>query len=329
MISETLTTALENGTVSMDGMTNTPGTNYTTVLVLRELESHAVFTTNGQDADIASLSVVGEESSIEYSPGLLFMRKQTGSDRRMGKAIQRELLEYDQPDSMEVNDMNPQSVESALYGSAASGDDDVDIGVTSRVMYDTAFSVRDASACIDEKFQNAPGEGYAKGSRSTIREPDFFEPGTLFPCAITLRDATPAEVAFVIAITKRNKRYGAATTRLGRVKNHILGVYIGSEEGPSNRELTASVITSFAADDERTLSDVVQAPALDVSQACDYVKDAYKTACENGIEQQSVDQEAVDELLSLTADDVLQSVLEAQQPRSEAFIDDAIDTDGN
>jgi len=91
-----------------------------------------VFTTNGQDADIASLSVVGDDSSIEYSPGLMFMRKQTGSDRRMGKAIQRELLKYDRPDSMEVNDMNPKSVESALYGSAASGDDDVDIGVTSR-----------------------------------------------------------------------------------------------------------------------------------------------------------------------------------------------------
>ena len=329
MISDTLTAALEDGTVSMDEMTNTPGTNYTTILVLRELESHAVFTTNGQDADIASLSIVGDDSSIEYSPGLMFMRKQTGSDRRMGKAIQRELLEYDRPDSMEVNDMNPQSVESALYGSAASGDDDVDIGVTSRVMYDTAFTVRDASACIDEKFQNAPGEGYAKGSRSTIREPDFFEPGTLFPCAITLRDATPAEVAFVTAITKRNKRYGAATTRLGRMKNHILGVYTGSEEGPSNRELTANVITSFAADGEQTLSDVVQAPALDAAQACEYVKAAYETACENEIAQEPVDEETVSELLSLAADDELQTVLEAQQPRSEAFIDGAIDTDGN
>ena len=329
MISDTLTAALENGTVSMDGMTNTPGTNYTTILVLRELESHAVFTTNGQDADIASLSVVGDDSSIEYSPGLMFMRKQTGSDRRMGKAIQRELLEYDRPDSMEVNDMNPQSVESALYGSAASGDDDVDIGVTSRVMYDTAFTVRDASACIDEKFQNAPGEGYAKGSRSTIREPDFFEPGTLFPCAITLRDATPAEVAFVVAITKRNKRYGAATTRLGRVKNHILGVYTGSEEGPSNRELTANVIKSFAEDGEQTLSDVVQSPALDVAQACEYVKDTYDAACENEIAQESIDEEKINELVSLAADDELQAVLEAQQPRSGAFIDDAIDTDGN
>ncbi len=329
MISKTLTAALEDGTVSMDEMTNTPGTNYTTILVLRELESHAVFTTNGQDADIASLSVVRGDSSIEYSPGLMFMRKQTGSDRRMGKAIQRELLDYDQPDSMEVNDMNPRSVESALYGSAASGDDDVDIGVTSRVMYDTAFSVRDASACIDEKFQNAPGEGYAKGSRSTIREPDFFEPGTLFPCAITLRDATPAEVAFVVAITKRNKRYGAATTRLGRVKNHLLGVYTGSEEGPSNRELTANIITSFAADSDQTLGDVVQAPALDVAKACDYVKTAYESACEDEIYQEPVDQETVAELQSLVADEELQSVLEAQQPRSDGFIDGAIDTDGD
>jgi len=329
MIPDSITDALADGTVPIDGMTNTPGTNYTTLLVLRELESHAVFTTNGQDADITSLSVVGDDGSIEYSPGLMFMRKQTGSDRRTGKAIQRELLEYDQSDSMDVNDMNPQSVESALYGSAASGDDDVDIGVTSRVMYDTAFTVRDASACIDEKFQNAPGEGYAKGSTANIREPDFFEPGTLFPCTITLRDATPAEVAFVAAITSRNKRYGAATTRLGRVNNRILGLYTGSEEGPSNRELTAETIVSFASESDRTLGDIVQAPALNADQAATYVREAYDTACAETIAQKAVDDEILDELLSLTGDDDLQAVLEAQQPHSQSFIDDAIAADEN
>jgi CRISPR-associated protein Csc2 len=326
MLSDSIITALENGTVPMNGMTNTPGTNYTTILVLRELESHAIFTTNGQDADIASLSVVGDDGSIEYSPGLMFMRKQTGSDRRTGKAIQRELLDYDQADSMDVNEMNPRSVESALYGSAASGDDEVDIGVTSRVMYDTAFSVRDASACIDEKFQNAPGEGYAKGSTANIREPDFFEPGTLFPCAITLRDATPAEVAFVLAITDRNKRYGAATTRLGRVKNHILGVYTGSEEGPSNRELTAGIINAFASEGDRTMADVVQAAALDVAVAREATRDTYDAACEHDIEQKALDESVVDELLALTADEGLQGVLEAQRDHSAAFIDAAMDS---
>jgi CRISPR-associated protein Csc2 len=325
MLNESITTALENGTVPMDEMTNNPGTSYTTILVLRELESHAIFTTNGQDADIASLSVTAEGGSIEYSPGLMFMRKQTGSDRRMGKSIQRDLLDYEQADSMEVNEMNPRSVESALYGSAASGDDDVDIGVTSRVMYDTAFSVRDASACIDEKFQNAPGEGYAKGSRATIREPDFFEPGTLFPCAITFRDATPAEVAFVIAITKRNKRYGAATTRLGRVKNHILGVYTGSEEGPSNRELTAGIINAFADGTDRTMADVVQAATLDPSVAKTATQATYNRACDTDIAQSAVEEHIVEDMLALSADDDLQRVLEAQRDHSAAFIDAALD----
>jgi CRISPR-associated protein Csc2 len=329
MIPDNITNALADGTVPVDSMTNTPGTNYTTLLVLRELESHAVFTTNGQDADITSLPIIDGDESIEYSPGLMFMRKQTGSDRRTGKAIQRELLEYERSDSMDVNDMNPQSVESALYGSAASGDDDVDIGVTSRVMYDTAFTVRDASACIDEKFQNAPGEGYAKGSTANIREPDFFEPGTLFPCTITLRDATPAEVAFVTAITSRNKRYGAATTRLGRVNNRVLGLYTGSEEGCSNRELTAETIVSFASEGDRTLGDIVQAPVLNADQAATFVREAYDAACAEEIAQAPVDDEILDEILTLTGDEELQTVLETQQPHSQTFIDDAIAADEN
>jgi len=106
-------------------------------------------------------------------------------------------------------------------------------------------------------------------------------------------------------------------------------VYTGSEEGPSNRELTANVITSFATEDEQTLSDVVQAPALDVAQACDYVTDAYDAACENEIAQEPINEEMISELRSLATDDDLQAVLEAQQPRSEAFIESAIDTDGN
>ena len=78
---------LESGTVPMNDMTVQPQSNYVNLLVLRELQSHAVFTTNGQDADIASVPV----ADGDYSPGLMFMRKQTGSDRRVGKALQRDL----------------------------------------------------------------------------------------------------------------------------------------------------------------------------------------------------------------------------------------------
>lgn len=314
-LSDTARDAIEAGTVSE--LTNEPSNNYTNIVVLRELQSHAVFTTNGQDADVATVTVSDGDESVEYSPGLMFMRKQTGSDRRVGKAIQRDLIEREC--TMKVNEMCQTCPECVLYGSAASEGDEA-ISVTSRVLYDTAYSVRDASAVIDEKFQNAPGDEYAKEATSAIREPDFFEPGTLFPSVVTLRDATPEEVAFVLGITHQNKRYGAATSRLGRVKNHVLDVYVGREEGPANLELSRALVHSFA-DIEGGLEDAVLAGSLDVERAKEEMGVAYETI----VEQESLSLSRIDddvlEDLKTSATDGLADVLERQETRSEAFID--------
>ena len=312
--------ALEPGTVSE--LIHAPENNYTNILVLRELQSHAVFTTNGQDADIATVHLSTDDGGIEYSPGLMFMRKQTGSDRRFGKSLQRDLVEIE--DTMDVNKMNQASPESALYGSAASESEDSAISVTSRVMYDTAYTIRDASAAIDEKFQNAPGDEYAKEATTAIREPDFFEPGTLFPSVITLRDATPEEVAFVIGITVRNKRYGATTTRLGRVKNHILDVYVGSEEGPANLELSQSLVERFS-DDVGSLEDVVYASSLDTATAIEYTQMAFDEICSNeSISLTSIGHDAVDDLTTTAAsDENLAAILEAQASKAETYIESA------
>lgn len=318
-ISDTARDALEPGTVPE--LIREPHNNYTHILVLRELKSHAVFTTNGQDADVATVTINDDGETIEYAPGLMFMRKQTGSDRRFGKALQRDMLGIE--DTMNVNRMNQHSPESVLYGSAASESEQA-VSVTSRVMYDTAFSVRDASAAIDEKFQNAPGDEYAKESTTAIREPDFFEPGTLFPSVVTLRDATPEEVAFVLGITLQNKRYGSTTTRLGRVANHVLGVYVGSEEGPANLELSQALVTRFA-EEKGDLDRVVYASALDTEKAKGYTREAFDDLCSDGDRPLAIEP-ITDEALAdlrVAATDGLKEVLEAQQPRAEAFIDDA------
>ena len=312
--------ALESGTVSEH--IHAPENNYTNILVLRELQSHAVFTTNGQDADIATVHLSTDQESVEYSPGLMFMRKQTGSDRRLGKSLQRDLVGIE--DTMDVNKMNQSSPESALFGSAASDSDDSAISVTSRVMYDTAYTVRDASAAIDEKFQNAPGDEYAKGATTSIREPDFFEPGTLFPSVITLRDATPEEVAFVVGITLRNKRYGGTTTRLGRVKNHILDVYVGSEEGPANLELSQSLVERYS-NDAGSLEDVVYASSLDTARAIEYTQAAFDDICsQESISLASIGEGAVENLTSTAAsDEELAEILEEQATKAEAYIESA------
>lgn len=310
---EAVKEALEDGTV--EELTNSPHNNYTSIVVLRELESHAVFTTNGQDADVATTSLSHGGESVEYSPGLMFMRKQTGSDRRFGKALQRRVLGIE--DTMNVNQMNQSSPESVLYGSAASETEET-ISVTSRVMYDTAYSVRDSTAVIDEKFQNAPGDDFAKGATSAVREPDFFEPGTLFPAVITLRDATPEEVLFVLGITQQNKRYGATTTRLGRVKNHITDIYVGSEEGPANLELSKALVKRFS-EDMGSLEDTVIASSLDADTAKNYLVEEYARLSE-GLHIKQLSGDALQDVLGAARND-LEAALDLQQEEAERFID--------
>lgn len=315
---------LERGTVHRDEMTTEPQNNFTNVLVLRELESHAVFTTDGQSADLANVAVSAGDQRETYLPGLMFMRKQTGSDRRFAKALQRDYLD-DVECSMKVNDMCQECPECILYGSAASSEADQALSITSRVMYDTAYTLRDASAVIDEKFQNAPGDEYAKEAQPTIREPDFFEPGTLFPSVVTLRDATPEELAFVLGITKKNKRYGATTSRLGRVKNHVLGVYAGSEEGPANLELTREVLRRVQAASGDDLRDVVAKPAFDPGVVSDYLAEAFDEQVSNGLDLERVPDDTVSDLVSTTTGDNLAEVLETQRTAAKAFIKDATD----
>jgi CRISPR-associated protein Csc2 len=305
-----------------------PRNNFVNLLVLRELQSHAVFTTNGQDADLASVAVGDGSDRMKFSPGLMFMRKQTGSDRRFGKALQRELGLFDDDDevdecTMQVNEMCQDCPECILYGSAA-GEDAVSI--TSRVRYDTSYTLRDASVVIDEKFQNAPGDDYAKSAEATIREPDFFEPGTLFPAVVTLRDATPAEVAFVLRITAQNKRYGAATSRLGRVRNHVLGMYVGDEEGPANLELTRGAITRLLNADSgrKSLRDVVTAESFDPETVADHVKAEFEERIEGeGLRLEAVSTETVKGLTAEATSDDFAGTLTAQREHSKAFLDQA------
>ena len=330
MIDQTTYPELEAGTVPADEMTLRPENNYVNILVLRELESHAVFTTNGEDADIATVPLNPAEEPQDYAPGLMFMRKQTGSDRRFGKALQRDLGLFEDGEdacTMQVNEMCQDCVECILYGSAASSDEGSDVSITSRVMYDTAYSLRDASVVIDEKFQNAPGDDYAKSAEATIREPDFFEPGTMFPSVVTLHDATPAELAFVLGITAKNKRYGATTSRLGRVNNQILGVYAGSEEGPANLELTRGTIGRLVEDSETdydSLTDVVMAETLAPSRVANYTQDVFEDAIDvDGLDLQRVSNETVEKLLDTTSGDELGDVLVEQRKHSRAFLDQA------
>ena len=317
-------TELTNGTVPMDNMTNYPLRNFVNVVLVRELDSHAIFTTNGEDADLTPLRVPFDgDKVLNYTPGMMFKRKQSGSDRRVAKAMQRDILDYEDTDTMKINEMNQRAVESVLYGSAASSDD-IDLGVESRINYETAYSVRDASACVTSKFQNAPGDEYAKGSTSGIREPEFFMPGTLFPSVVTLTDVTPAEAVFFLAMTQRNKRYGASTSRLGRMKNHFVGIYVGSEEGPSNKDLVSTIVREISAKTDQDPVEVVNGSLLGVEMVMDICESVYDEACER-LTLDRLPEDEEEELLDVArSNDDLQQLLHEQEPHSREFINDVV-----
>ncbi len=301
----------------VENLINEPSAHYIHILLLRELQSSAIFTTNGQDADITTVGISTSDGLVDYSPVMMFKRKQTGSDRRKGKELQRNLINVQ--DTMDVNKMNQESPESMLYGSAAG---DEAISVTSRVMYDTAYSIRDSSVLVEEKFQNAPGDAFAKGATTAIREPDFIMPGTLFPCVVTLRDATLEELIFVLGVTKMNKRYGAATSRIGRMENHILGIYFGLEEGPANLYLSQDAARRLAASNGginmESLNKVLYSSVLDIEKIKALVKKSFDEEIQTLNIKALADTE-VKELVSYVNEEKMKEALEAQKTKASEF----------
>lgn len=262
-----------------------PKQNYVSILILRELQSAARFTTDGTEAN-SSIIRIGEE---EVTVGKLFGRKQVASDRRIAKALQRDLIAEKMNTfykkggwsgcSMEVTKMCQKCPECALFGSAAS---EGEMSVTSRVMYDEAYTIRSINSVVEEFFQNAPGDDYAKKATPGIREPDFFKEGTLFPCVVTLRDVTCEEVLFFLNITDRNTRYGATGTRFGKTRNHILGIFASNREGPSSLEISRGVALRLAGGDETKLPDsgdlktILAQDSLPLQDVKKYALDVYQ-----------------------------------------------------
>ena len=314
-----------------------PKENYVNILVLRELKSAARFTTDGVEANSAVIRI----GDMEETVGKLFGRKQVASDRRKAKALQRTLISKEMDKvmgkngwngcTMKVNEMCQRCPECALFGSAAS---DESISITSRVMYDEAYTIRALSAIVEEFFQNAPGDDYAKKPTPGIREPDFFKEGVLFPCVVALKDVTVEEVLFFLNITDRNSRYGATGTRFGKTQNHILGVYASHREGPSSLEVTRGIALKLAGDVKSGDAN----PPLDMNAKLKQVMyrdtlivDAVKTAAtavyEELSEKQRIeygtkfDEKAVSDVLNELKDDgIVKSQLVQQIGKIQEFV---------
>ena len=83
---------------------------------------------------------------------------------------------------------------------------------------------------------------------SSIQEDEYVKPETLFIDMQTLKDLTINEIRYVLANVLRSRRYGAISSRLGKMRNIIVGVIFSDCELFSNLELTQCVYDRLGSD---------------------------------------------------------------------------------
>ena len=262
---------------------NFPQSRYLTLIVLRKAESEMIFRTEGSGEGLARDSVYAgleNENRDVISRVTISKRKQTAVERRTGRELLRHhnLLFYatgskeEEENICALNRNKPcaRCADCMIYGYAVGGGG----AQKSRVITDDAFSIQSYQAVTAKRTFNAlydnntmrdPVSGEAS---SSIQEDEYVKPETLFIDMQTLKDLTVDEIRYVLANVLRSRRYGAISSRLGKMRNTIVGAIFSDCELFSNLELTQCVYDrlgsegrQFPLDENRVESEIVGAVA--------------------------------------------------------------------
>ena len=233
----------------VDEYKNFPQSRYLTLIVLRKAESEMIFRTEGSGEGLSRDAVhAGLEARDIISRVTISKRKQTAVERRTGRELlrQHDLLFYTGDAKEEnicaLNRNKPcaQCADCMIYGYAVGGGG----AQKSRVITDDAFSIlphqtvtakRTFNALYDNNTMRDPVTGQPS---SSIQEDEYVKPETLFIDMQTLKDLTVDEIRYVIANVLRSRRYGAISSRLGKMRNTLVGAIFSDCEIFSNLELT-------------------------------------------------------------------------------------------
>lgn len=229
---------------------NYPQGRYISLLVVRRIESEAIFRTEGSGEPLSKEFVhAGLNGEDVIQRVVISKRKQTAVERRTGRELlrQHELLFVKDEKSgvCSLNRNNPceKCMDCMIYGYAAGGGG----AQKSRVVTDDAFSLHAANVVVDTKqfnalFDNSTMRDPVTGKASTsIGTDEYVKPETIFLDVETMRDVTADEFRYVLGNLLRSSRYGAISSRIGKVRNVLAGVILSDTEIFSNLELTQAV----------------------------------------------------------------------------------------
>lgn len=226
---------------------NFPLGRYVTVLVARKTESETIFRTEGSGEGLVKETTrAGRNAAEAIRRVIISKRKQTAVERRTGRDLLREhnFLKVagkgGQICALNTNAPCEKCVDCLLYGFAVGGGG----AQKSRVLTSDAFSIGAVSDVLEKRTFNATyDDGTMRdpitGKPSTsISEEELVRPETHFLDMETLKDVMPGELAYVLGNLARTTRYGAISSRVGRVRNRVLALVFSDCELFSNLELT-------------------------------------------------------------------------------------------
>jgi CRISPR-associated protein Csc2 len=226
------------------------------MVVLRTTQSETIFRTEGTGEPMCSEYVQAGIADTTSIPRLVMTkRKQIAPERRKGREFLRshELL-YTAPKGETICALNTNApcemcIDCFLYGFAAGGEG----AQKSRIWTEDAFSVLPATELISDRTINAIFENGTmrdeKGNASTaLNTSEYIKPGVHFLDIVTLKDVTADEMRYVLGNILLTSRYGAVSSRVGRMENQILGIFGGIAELPSSLELVQGIHDKLIAD---------------------------------------------------------------------------------
>ncbi len=230
----------------LERYSNMPQGYYVSIFIIRKTASETIFRTEGSGEELVKETVsAGLLNSTPMRRVVISKRKQTAVERRTGREFlhKHELLRKNKDGKICMLNTNApceQCIDCLLYGFAAGGAG----AQKSRVFTDDAYSI-DASAQVAARrtfnatYDNGTMRNPETGEASrSINKDEYVRPQTHFLDIETLKDVTLTELQYVIGNIVRSERYGAISSRLGKVKNKIVAVAFSDCELFSNLELT-------------------------------------------------------------------------------------------